>query len=116
MPTIHDDKSERRDLINFPRPVQPDFPEPCRLGIIPDSWFQAFYNKTGVTGPYCFLYGFLTFLISKEWLIIEHEILVGFEATIIMIILAKMFGKNIRQKFGKEIDVSKSFEISIVRY
>lgn len=105
MPTILDDKNPTRDLVNFPRQVRKDFPEPCRLGIIPESWFQMFYEKTGVTGPYCFLYGFLTFLLSKEWLVVEHELLVGIEATIIIVALTKMYAPSIREKMGKEIDV-----------
>lgn len=105
MPTILDEKSPTRDLVNFPRQVRKDFPEPCRLGIIPESWFQAFYEKTGVTGPYCFLYSFLTFMLSKEWLVVEHELLVGIEVTIIIVALTKMFAPNIREKMGKEIDV-----------
>ncbi|KAH9422379.1 ATP synthase F(0) complex subunit B1, mitochondrial [Dermatophagoides pteronyssinus] len=106
MPTILDEKSERRDLVNFPRPVRADFPEPCRLGIIPESWFQMFYEKTGVTGPYCFFWGFLTFLLSKEWLVFEHELLVGIEATIILGFAAKTFGPAIRNKGGAEVDAT----------
>lgn len=109
MPTILDEKSERRDLVNFPRPVRADFPEPCRLGIIPESWFQMFYEKTGVTGPYCFFWGFLTFLLSKEWLVFEHELLVGIEATIILGFAAKTFGPAIRNKGGAEVDVCFSY-------
>lgn len=109
MPTIMDEKSERRDLVNFPRPVHVDFPEPCRLGIIPESWFQMFYDKTGVTGPYCFFWGFLTFLLSKEWLVFEHELLVGIEATIILGFAAKTFGPAIRNKNCAKVDVSVLF-------
>src|SRR6218665_1590430 len=89
-PTINDDKNPQRDLVNFPRPVQPDFPEPTRMAIFPESWFKAFYNKTGVTGPYMFFGTFGTFLLSKEWLVIEHEIFAGIQATIGIAILVKM--------------------------
>ncbi len=105
-PTIKDDQNPQRDLKNFPRPVQPDFCEPTRLGIIPESWFNAFYNKTGVTGPYVFLGTFTTFLLSKEWLVFEHELLVGIEATVILVVAAKMFGPSVRKSFCESTDVS----------
>ena len=39
-----------RDFANFPSLVRPESIPPVRLGFIPDSWFQMFYEKTGVTG------------------------------------------------------------------
>lgn len=103
-PTINDDKNPQRDLKNFPTLTQADFPEPTRLGIIPESWFNAFYDKTGVTGPYVFLGSLGTFLFSKEWIVFEHEILVGIEVTIIMVVGAKMFGPSIRNPWCAQID------------
>ena len=108
-PSINDDKSPQRDLKNFPRSVQPDFAEPTRLGIIPESWFNAFHNKTGVTGPYVFLGTFTTFLLSKEWLVFEHELLVGIEATIIIVVAVKMFGPNVRKSVCEKIEVCAYF-------
>jgi len=39
-----------RDMANFPSLVRPESIPPVRFGFIPDSWFQIFYEKTGVTG------------------------------------------------------------------
>lgn len=105
-PTINDDKNPQRDLQNFPRPVQADFNDVTRLGIIPEKWMTFFYEKTGVTGPYVFLGSFLTFLLSKEWLVFEHELLVGIQATIILVAGIKMFGPGVRNSICADIDVS----------
>jgi len=39
-----------RDTVNFPLRTTPETSPPVRLGFIPETWFQAFYDKTGVTG------------------------------------------------------------------
>ncbi|CAL8088201.1 unnamed protein product [Calicophoron daubneyi] len=64
---------KERDMKNFP-PVKYPLSHPkVRFGFIPDSWFQALYPKTGVTGPYLFMFGSLTFLLSKEiWVVDAH--------------------------------------------
>nr|QQL94308.1 adenosine triphosphate synthase [Urechis unicinctus] len=62
-----------RDTKNFPHPVQPVKNPATRLGFIPETWFQAFYDKTGVTGPYLLGTGLITALISKELWIVEHS-------------------------------------------
>lgn len=61
-----------RDSKNFPHSVQAEGPPPTRMGFLPETWFKAFYDKTGVTGPYMFGVGALTFMASSEWLVIEH--------------------------------------------
>merc|ERR1712038_50872 len=38
-----------RDHKNFPHTTRPVHHPDVRLGFIPDSWFTAFYDKTGVT-------------------------------------------------------------------
>jgi len=104
MPTTEDDKSPTRDLVNFPRPVRASAPEPTRVIVFPESWFTFFYDKTGYTGPYVLTGGFLTFLLSKEWLIIEHEMVVGASLAVIATVILKTWGKGIGQTFAAQED------------
>jgi len=66
-----------RDLVNFPRIKPLVNPSPVRMGFIPQGWFDMFYDKTGVTGPYMLGAGVATFLISKEWYVLDHEFYAG---------------------------------------
>ena len=40
----------QRDFKNFPTPSVPEKCEKVRLGLVPETWFTAVYEKTGVTG------------------------------------------------------------------
>jgi len=91
-----------RDLVNFPRPKRLLDPLPTRLGFIPDSWFQFFYSKTGVTGPYVFGVGFTTYILSKEILVLEHEFWTGVSLFMMIIFAVKKFGPQIRTYLSSE--------------
>lgn len=39
-----------RDFVNFPAPSVPAEAGKVRIGLVPDDWFKAMYDKTGVTG------------------------------------------------------------------
>jgi hypothetical protein len=39
-----------RDTKNFPPFVRADFHPPVRHRVFPEAWFEAFYNRTGVSG------------------------------------------------------------------
>jgi F-type H+-transporting ATPase subunit b len=93
-----------RDLVNFPIRKQPLTTPPVRLGFIPESFFQLFYEKTGVSGPYVFGGGLLTFLLSKEIWIVEHGFTHFIAFWLAFYIIAKKYGKGIGSYLDKITD------------
>jgi len=91
-----------RDLVNFPRPKRQETNDPVRLGFLPDSWFTFFYPKTGVTGGYAFGAGLLTYLLSKEIWVLEHEFWGGVSFFMMIIYAIKKFGPQTRAWLDKE--------------
>jgi len=75
-----------------------------RMGFIPDEWFTYFYNKTGVTGPYMFGTGLLTFVLSKEFWVLEHEFWGGVSLFIMIVAGVKKFGPQVSAWLDKEQD------------
>ncbi|TDG50332.1 hypothetical protein AWZ03_003237 [Drosophila navojoa] len=86
------------------RRQRPEHPGKVRLGFIPEEWFQFFYNKTGVTGPYTFGVGLITYLCSKEIYVMEHEYYSGLSLGIMAIIAVKKLGPVIAKWADGEID------------
>lgn len=70
--------------------------------------FQYFYPKTGVTGPYVFGGGLMTYLMSKEIYVMEHEYYSGLSILIMVIFATKKFGPSMAAYLDKEVDVSIS--------
>lgn len=65
-----------------------------------------FYPKTGVTGPYVFGAGLITYLCSKEIYVMEHEYYSGISLAIMCVVAVKKLGPPIAAFCDKEIDVS----------
>lgn len=89
--------------IPFLRPVRLEAAN-VRLGFLPEDWFTMFYNKTGVTGPYMFGVGLLTYLFSKEIYVCEHEFYSGLSLMITIIYFVKKVGPVIGKYLDKEVD------------
>ncbi|GFQ73055.1 ATP synthase subunit b, mitochondrial [Trichonephila clavata] len=93
-----------RDLVNFPRRKRAEYPGKVRFAFLPDEWFTFFYKKTGVTGPYLFGTGLLTFLLSKELYVIEHEFSTGCALFFLIYIACKKFGPAGREYIEKDFE------------
>ncbi|CAH8601556.1 unnamed protein product [Heterobilharzia americana] len=66
---------KERDMKNFPTIKVSESHPKVRMGVLPESWFHPFYSKTGVTGPYMFIFSSFMFLINKEiWVCDGHFI------------------------------------------
>ncbi|OQR69567.1 putative ATP synthase protein [Tropilaelaps mercedesae] len=102
------DEGPERDLVNFPRLKRPLYPGKVRLGFLPEEWFTALYPKTGVTGPYLFGTGLLTYLYSKEWLLTDHEFFVGLSLASIIIFVVKKIGPEYTRFIDAEMDKEES--------
>merc|ERR1719175_329388 len=70
------------------------------MGIFPEEWFQAFYSKTGVTGPYMALASIGTFLVSKEYFVMEHD----FYAAIVLGGVIRSVGPGVTEMVNAEMD------------
>uniref|UniRef100_A0A1D1YK13 ATP synthase subunit b n=1 Tax=Anthurium amnicola TaxID=1678845 RepID=A0A1D1YK13_9ARAE len=93
-----------RDLVNFPRPVQREEPAPTRLAFVPEEYFDFFYKKTGVTGPYMFGIGVWTWLLSKEIYVLEHNFYNFLSMFMIVSIIHQKAGPKIAAWADKEIE------------
>jgi len=98
------EEGPERDLINFPRPKRLEHPPPVRFGFVPEDWFTFFYSKTGVTGPYAFGTGVLTYVLSKEIWVLEHEFWGGVSLAIMIVYAVKKLGPSVAIWADKEVD------------
>lgn len=87
----------------FQRPVRQQ-PGKVRMGFVPEEWFEFFYKKTGVTGPYTLGVGLATYLCSKEIYVMEHEYYSGLSLAIMVIYGVKKLGPSVAAYCDKEID------------
>jgi len=83
------------------------------LGVFPEEWFMAFYNKTGVTGPYMALASIGTFLASKEFFVVEHDFYVGLGLAIVLTGLVKTVGPGYKEYVDKQLDADEQMYRSV---
>ncbi|GCB77585.1 hypothetical protein scyTo_0016714 [Scyliorhinus torazame] len=89
-----------------PVPPLPEEGGKVRYGLIPEEFFQFLYPKTGVTGPYMFGTGLVTYLLSKEIYVINHETFSAISIGIVILYGIKKFGKDVA-KFADKLNETK---------
>ncbi|CAI6373727.1 unnamed protein product [Macrosiphum euphorbiae] len=92
-----------RDLVNFPRMVRLDDPPKTRYLFVPEKWFEVFYEKTGVTGPYVLAAGITTFVLSKEIWVVDHEFPYVLATIGLFYVGWKKFAVSLADSLDKEI-------------
>jgi len=95
------DQAPERDFVNFPREVRQTAPG-HRLGFISENLFKFLYPKTGYTGGYVLGTGLVTFLISKELWVLEHEFWNGVGLFTVIYMLTKKFGPQVNEWCDKQ--------------
>jgi len=100
-----------RDMKNFPNPSIGESP-PTRLGMIPESWFDAMYPKTGVTGPYVFLGGFSLWMLAKEHMVVDHYFweFPCFWGAVYFLNCHPAVGPKMKEWFTREVEKTKFLE------
>nr|XP_023022512.1 ATP synthase subunit b, mitochondrial-like [Leptinotarsa decemlineata] len=78
------------------------------FAFIPEEWIRAFIPKTGVSGFYTFLFTFSTYLVSKEYYVLEHNYYGGLSMLILWWAGIKYIGPHLRMYLDKEIDIYES--------
>uniref|UniRef100_A0A2P2HW07 ATP synthase subunit b n=1 Tax=Hirondellea gigas TaxID=1518452 RepID=A0A2P2HW07_9CRUS len=66
------------------------------------------YSKTGVTGPYILGGGFITYLLSKEIYVIEHEFYTGATLALMFVYAVKKFGASTAESLDQQIAEAKA--------
>uniref|UniRef100_A0AAZ3PEP8 ATP synthase subunit b n=1 Tax=Oncorhynchus tshawytscha TaxID=74940 RepID=A0AAZ3PEP8_ONCTS len=96
-----------------PVPALPEKGGKTRHGIIPEEIFQLLYPKTGVTGPYMLGAGLLTYILSKEIYIINHETFAAACMGTVIIYGVRKFGPDVAAFADKlnEEKVQKAQEV-----
>lgn len=90
-----------RDTKNFPHPERPEFHPPVRHSLIPEAWFEAFYKRTGVSGPYVLGGGVVTFALSKEILEFNDELAI---VVLFFGVFIRWLGKKNDGQIGRYLD------------
>jgi len=101
---FENEKNPLRDHVNFPRRKYEEFGGKVRHHWIPEEYFQYFYPKTGVTGPYMFLVSLGTYLTSKEIWVLEHEFYCGIAFFGVLSVIIQKVGPGVKAELDSQFD------------
>jgi len=107
-------EAPERDRKNYPLPERPLEAGKVRMGFIPEEVFEAFYPKTGVTGPYLLLLGGATYALSKEVIPMEHQFINGTSLALLIYIIYKKYGLKMAEK-TKEMAMKDMEQWELIR-
>lgn len=93
-----------RDFVNFPPLRIPEEGAKVRIGFLPDSWFKAMYEKTGVMGPYITFWGLAATVFSKEFYVVWADTWEHITFFALVVAVSKLYGRNIAGALDKEAD------------
>ncbi|KAL1497560.1 hypothetical protein ABEB36_008501 [Hypothenemus hampei] len=85
------------------RPIRQE-PGKVLLAFVPENWWSAFIPKTGITGLGTFLFTFGTFLVSKEYYVLDHDYYLGLSTIVLWASLIKYLGPTIAKYLDNDID------------
>lgn len=103
-----------RDFVNYPPVRLAEEGGKLRIGLIPDEWFKAMYNKTGVMGPYITFWGAVATVFSKEIYVLWADTWEHITFFTLVIAVTKLYGKQFGQALDKQADtLNKQYETDL---
>lgn len=101
-----------RDFVNYPPLRIPEQAGKLRIGLVPDEWFKAMYDKTGVTGPYVLFWGAVATILSKEYFVFWADTAEQIVFLTAVIGISKVYGKQIGEFLDKLSDKTNQEAVS----
>ncbi|ESO87239.1 hypothetical protein LOTGIDRAFT_210633 [Lottia gigantea] len=90
-----------RDMKNFPTIKQQADSPKLRHDFLPDAWFQYLYPKTGASGPYFLITGFLGFMCSKEYFVYDEAFQGALVSLALYVIFKSKYEKKVVERYNE---------------
>jgi hypothetical protein len=80
--------------------------------LVPDEWFKALYDKTGVTGPYVLFWGAVATVLSKEYFVYWADTAEQIVFLTAVIGISKLYGRQLGQFLDKESEKTNTTAVA----